>query len=405
MVLSAERFWPVFAFVLMALSSFVQNEPAPYDFLLIAAMVGILFLRPKLPVGLFWPAICILMVLAGYAVGAMFAISYDEALDYMRTSAFLSLSLLFVATLVWRQPEKVTMAIVAGVVVSSVIASIIGILGYFNMIPNAQVYALYGRATGTFKDPNVFGPSLVFPALYMAQRLAFRSWREMWWSLPVLVILLLGLFLSFSRGAWIDFAMATVIFFSVCYATADAREKGRMLRFFFMLLGILTIAVLWVLSIPGVRKLFLLRFQLVQNYDTGEGGRLDNMLAAFMMALKHPLGIGPYQWPLISGLMPHNTYVNVFVSGGVLSLIGFSGLMLLTLWVGFRTIKLRPPVYEVYVAALGVFAGHVFQNFQIDTNHWRHLYIVGGLVWGLALAADSRERAFAMPRTAALSSR
>lgn len=142
------------------------------------------------------------------------------------------------------------------------------------------------------------------------------------------------------------------------------------------------------------------RVALEQAYDVREGGRFDNMLAAFMAALNNPLGIGPYQWPLIAGLMPHDTYVNVFVSGGVIALIGFSGLTLLTLWTGFRALRLRPPMMDVFIVALAVYFGHAVQSFTIDTNHWRHIFIAGALVWGLALAAPSRTPA-AIPRPGA----
>jgi hypothetical protein len=390
MLLSAERFWPRFAFVLMAMSSFVQAEPAPYDFVLILGAVLFLIGKPKLPTGLLWPGVCILIIVAGYAIGAMFAISYADALNYIRTSAFLSTSLLIIAALIWRDPERIVPMAMAGLVASSLIASIIGILAYFDVLPNSQDFALYGRATGTFKDPNVFGPSLVLPALYIAQRLTTRSLKELWWSLPVFFTLLLALFLSFSRGAWLNFVMSAIFFFSVSYATAAPAYRKRLVGFGVFLVVAGSFAVLVALSIEDVRDLFLQRFVIVQDYDSGEGGRFDNMMAAFMTALKNPFGIGPYQWPLIAGLMPHNTYVNVFVSGGLIALSGYAGLMLLTLWTGFRAVKFRPPHYDVFVVALAVFFAHVVQNFTIDTNHWRHLYIACGLVWGLALAAESR---------------
>jgi hypothetical protein len=35
-----------------------------------------------------------------------------------------------------------------------------------------------------------------------------------------------------------------------------------------------------------------------------------------------------------------------------------------------------------------VFLAHALQGFLIDSNHWRHLYVIMALVWGLALAAE-----------------
>ena len=50
----------------------------------------------------------------------------------------------------------------------------LGIVGYFDLLPGAhELLTRYGRATGPFKDPNVFGPFLV-PALVYALQPAHR---------------------------------------------------------------------------------------------------------------------------------------------------------------------------------------------------------------------------------------
>jgi hypothetical protein len=47
---------------------------------------------------------------------------------------------------------------------------------------------------------------------------------------------------------------------------------------------------------------------------------------------------------------------------------------------------------DIYIAALAAFVGLAVQCVAIDANHWRHLYIIAALIWGLALAADTRNR-------------
>ena len=148
------------------------------------------------------------------------------------------------------------------------------------------------------------------------------------------------------------------------------------------------------MSFDGVRGLFIQRFALSQDYDGGAGGRFDNMYDAFLMALRYPLGIGPDQWPHISpsNLMPHNIYVNVLVSGGLISFIGFASLTIMTLSIGFRAIARNAPMAGVLIVAVATFAGHALEGFIIDSNHWRHLYVIIGLIWGLALAAETRAK-------------
>ncbi len=104
------------------------------------------------------------------------------------------------------------------------------------------------------------------------------------------------------------------------------------------------------------------------------------------------MGADHYQWALIAGLMPHNTYVNVFVSGGLVALAGFMLLVVTSLRMGFRAIRWNPPMMNIYIAALAALVGLLVQCLLIDINHWRHFYIIAALVWGLALAADTRRR-------------
>ena len=87
-----------------------------------------------------------------------------------------------------------------------------------------------------------------------------------------------------------------------------------------------------------------------------------------------------------------NTVLIGVLSGGVISLTGFLLLVFMTLRVGFRAIRLNPPMINIYIAALAALVGLLVQCLLIDINHWRHFYIIAALVWGLALAADTRGR-------------
>ena len=82
------------------------------------------------------------------------------------------------------------------------VAAVAGIVGYFDLLPGArELMTRYGRATGLFKDPNVFGPFLVPALLYALSRLFAGSIRRMPLMLAALPSLGLAILLSFSRGA------------------------------------------------------------------------------------------------------------------------------------------------------------------------------------------------------------
>lgn len=59
------------------------------------------------------------------------------------------------------------------------VAALVGSVGYFDLLPGArEMMTRYGRATGLFKDPNVFGPFLVPAMLDVMSRLIAGSIRR-----------------------------------------------------------------------------------------------------------------------------------------------------------------------------------------------------------------------------------
>ena len=61
-------------------------------------------------------------------------------------------------------------------VIAGVIAASLGILGYFNVAGLGELFSVYdnSRASGPFKDPNVFGPFLVPPIIWLTQDLLLK---------------------------------------------------------------------------------------------------------------------------------------------------------------------------------------------------------------------------------------
>ena len=103
--------------------------------------------------------------------------------------------------------------IAGGLVIASAFAAGLGIAGYFGLVSNAESFAVYGRATGAFKDPNVFGPSLIFPALYLVQRMMTRRPVELLWSFPLLMgLVALAAVLGDTVGYWIGWQTGPRLF-------------------------------------------------------------------------------------------------------------------------------------------------------------------------------------------------
>lgn len=285
---------------------------------------------------------------------------------------------------------------------SCVFSAVLGIVGYLQWLGIEDLFYKYDRASGTFQDPNVFGSFLTLGALYLMHGLLTGSTRRPLVSLVGLLIIVAGIFLSFSRGSWGGSVVAVLLMVGSVYAGSTAprlRRRIVLLTLATVVLG--TVAVIGLLSVDHVHKMFETRAALTQDYDQGETGRFGNQIRGFAMLLERPFGMGPMHWRLIFGLEPHNSYIGSFANGGWLGGTVFIGLVVITGIVGFRLLARPSPVRAhaqiVWPALLMFF----LQAVQIDIEKWRHVYMMLGMVWALEAA---RLRAGA-PQAGALETR
>ena len=150
-----------------------------------------------------------------------------------------------------------------------------------------------------------------------------------------------------------------------------------------------------ILSIDAVGSLFQERASLVQSYDAGPQGRFGRHLAGFLLMLDFPFGIGPMQFTQYFTEDPHNSFLDAFVAGGWLGGITHFLLMLVTLAFGFREVFRRAPWQRTYIAVYATFAAEVGESYIIDVQHWRHFYLLIGVIWGLMALRQTQQRAVA----------
>jgi O-antigen ligase len=389
---------------LVIFSSFYQkstpgeSQPVLFDLVLILCMGFFFTLGLKFPRGLVWPVAMWGMVLAGYGIGGMTAMHVDKVTDFMQVAAYLVCAFIFFASYVFEAPERRLRMIFNAYAVGAVIAASTGIAGYLGILPGDS-YTLFGRATGTFNDPNVYGPYLIAPTLYLGLRLSKARSARALLVVPLIGVLVLGLLLSFSRGAWGAFLLSGAVFLGLTLATSRSSAQSFRLIAFSAFMGLLVIGIVGAaLSTPKVQQLFEQRASLTQDYDVGEEGRFDSQRRALTMALERPLGIGPEQWAIINKLDTHNVYLNILVGGGFLSGIGFLIFLGMTFVSGKRAIFANGPGQEYLIVAYACIVGHMAEAFIIDVDNWRHLFLLFGMTWGCILAAKAQ--ASAPPRRA-----
>src|SRR5262249_41124492 len=119
----------------------------------------------------------------------------------------------------------------------------------FSMLPGSDIFLASDRVSATFKDPNVYGPFLIFPLLLLLIDFMTRGLRPT--ALAIMIFLIGGLLLSFSRGAWAHFAISAAIAVALLLAGAtEPRMRARILLFSIAALIGTALFVVALISIP-----------------------------------------------------------------------------------------------------------------------------------------------------------
>lgn len=364
------------------LSGFVIFEPAPYE-LFMACLIGLwaLFgLRISRHIA---PLLALLFL---FNVGGMLSLTVMNDLGggpmYIAVSAFLALTSVFYAAIIEDRGSRLDLIFRAWVA-AAVITSLLGILGYFGAIPGAELFTRYDRAKGAFQDPNVFAPFLIAPCLYLVHGLLAGRLRDAPLKIAGVLIISLGVFLSFSRAGWGLLILSTLMLVFIMLL----KERTGAFRLKILVLSlagaILMIAALTVaLQFEQVSSLFSSRAQLVQDYDGAHLGRFARHRIGFLMAMEQPLGIGPMTFSTIFPEDEHNVWLKSLTTYGWLGFVCYVSLILWTLWTGFRFLLRDRPWQPYLMIAWITLVGHVVIGNVIDTDHWRHFYLLLGIVWG-----------------------
>jgi hypothetical protein len=379
-------------FVCFALSGFVLIEPAPTDVLSMLLLVTGLLVG-RLSLKYVDPAFGLTLALWGFLLAnvasTLFTFNLNASLRYLLLTTYLLTFAVFVKLYV--QSFRTMRIVLMGYLVSAALSMGLVILGYLGI--GTDMFLEYNtRAAALFKDANVFGPFLVFPTIFLVDEILHPQMIERWaWMKWVGVIGLgFGVFLSGSRGAWGNLAIAAAIYAVLTYLTRPAaaaihprQPNPFMLPTITAVLVALLIAIL--LRIPTrisnavtdlAQKTWVYRAK-TQLYDPS---RFARQLEGIYAGLDHPLGVGPGIWD-----NAHSLYVRTFAEHGVLGLIALL-LALAIVLTRLLALALEGRGRRYGLSARVVFAcltGALVNSFVIDSIHWRHLWLMVGLAWVL----------------------
>src|ERR1700733_3415626 len=374
-----------------AAGAIVFIEPSPYEFATLAALI--IFLATGLRLRLVFMPLLILLFLVniGYSIGASYLMDKAEIANWILTSWYMAVTVIFFAMVVSEDTAARLDLLRRGLIVGGLIAAIAGIAGYFNLVPGGHdLLTLYERARGTFKDPNVFGAFLVLPALFVLQSVVSDRFGKSFRSAIAFGIMSLAILLAFSRAAWGLLAIASAFMLALMVLTSASRaQRSRIIAMSVAAAVLVVVLLVVLLSLDSVAEMFKQRASFDQSYDEGRFGRFGRHILGAQMALELPFGIGPLQFHNYFPEDTHNSYLNAFMSGGWIFGLCYPTLIAVTVVMGFRHLLRPVPWQRIYLAVFAAFLGTVGEAFIIDTDHWRHFWMMLGTMWGLFAAAQA----------------
>lgn len=382
-------FYEATAVLGFALLGIARVEPAPPDLVFatliaVAAVTG-RFRFDRLP--------SIVAALLGLFL-TVNLVSFVDAVSTSRALRFFAITAYLVVLAAWltgyaRSRERVQ-ALVGAYVWAAVAMSAASSLALFITFPGSELLVARagGRAAGLFKDPNVFGPFLV-PALLIVTEEIFRPrLLRVGRSLRLLAfaVLALGIFLSYSRAAWLNAVIAIAVLLTVLVLRRGGFRRAIALLALLAAVGMLLVGVV---AVTGSADFLEERAQY-QEYDVD---RFGAQRAGIALMAQHPFGIGPGQYELTFSYAAHSLFVRALVEQGVLGLATILLLITITLFLAVGNVGRGRDTHGLGSATLlAAWSGLIVNGLFVDTLHWRHLWILAAFIWAGAGSAQVRRR-------------
>ncbi len=278
-------------------------------------------------------------------------------------------------------------------IISSTLAACLGILGYLGFFTDYLLFDSY-RVKSLFKDPNVFGAFLT-PAVILLigdhrSRIFLPKGNKKLEKIKLvkylsyvitpntllIVINIIGIVISYSRGAWVSLATGILILMLMNLKRIDLRKLSLYLG------AIISIGLLlWYKVFSIATKSFFLERLSIRAYDSD---RFAVQYLGFSKALDHVFGYGPGQYEHVmlrvmgEEYSAHSLYARIIFENGI---FGFTLLVLAFVIVIIKLFRVRKieshlKINSVYIAIL---VSLLVNSLVIDTLHWRHLWLFYGL--------------------------
>ena len=102
-------------------------------------------------------------------------VDQNQTIQYVATSVYLALAAIMFACL-FCDGNLVRLVILRrAYIMAALIATAAGYIGFFHLVPGSDIFLANDRVSATFKDPNVYGPFLIFPIVWLLVGMMVRG--------------------------------------------------------------------------------------------------------------------------------------------------------------------------------------------------------------------------------------
>jgi len=111
-------------------------------------------------------------------------------------------------------------------------------------------------------------------------------------------------------------------------------------------------------------------------------GRFERHAIGLETIFANPFGFAPLEFGYIYGEHIHNSFLKAGLGYGWIGFACWITLLVATLLAGFQLLFRNRPWRLYFQIAYIVFAWHIVASYIIDIDHWRHFYLLIGIIWG-----------------------
>lgn len=261
-------------------------------------------------------------------------------------------------------------------VFSCFLAAVTGIFGFLTQM---ELLTWDGRAKGFIDDPNMFAAFLVPGVLGCIFLLTQQVRGRLLVTIAMLVIVAAILF-AFSRAAVGSLLVCGVGY--IVYLNRRNLTKASLVFLAGLVVVVLVFSVAF-FTIDNFQEKLFDRLTIAKDYDLGHGGRYNRYLLAVPIILENPLGIGILQVDHYFSEPVHNIFISSFLNYGWIAGIAWLLLVILSVRVGLHNYKrTRSPIA---ILLLFAFLSQILCASLHEGEHWRHMWLWIGVLWGFNL--------------------